>query len=38
MYVNGKMSPVKLFQEWREEGIRENGGGGKFKHDIFDTL
>jgi hypothetical protein len=29
---------LKLFQEWREEGLKENGGGGEFKYDIFDTL
>jgi hypothetical protein len=28
------MRPLKLFQE----GGMENGGGGKFKYDIFDTL
>jgi hypothetical protein len=28
---------LKLFQEWREEGIK-NGGGGEFKYDIFDIL
>jgi hypothetical protein len=25
------------FQEWGER-IKENGGGGEFKHIIFDTL
>jgi hypothetical protein len=28
----------KLFQEWGKEEIKENGGGGKFKYDIFDIL
>jgi hypothetical protein len=27
---------LKLFQEWGE--IKENGGGGKLKYDIFDML
>jgi hypothetical protein len=29
---------LKLFQEWGEERIKENGGGGEFKYDIFDTM
>jgi hypothetical protein len=29
---------LKLFQELREGEIKENGGGSKFKYDIFDTL
>jgi hypothetical protein len=29
---------LKLFQEWREEGIKENDGGGKFNYDMFDVL
>jgi hypothetical protein len=29
---------LKLFQEWREGGIKENGRGGKFKYDIFDIF
>jgi hypothetical protein len=37
MYVSGKMIPLKLFQEWRQ-GIKENGGEGEFKYDIFDIL
>jgi hypothetical protein len=28
MYANGKMRLLKLFQEWEEEGIKENNGGG----------
>jgi hypothetical protein len=24
---------LKLFQEWEEKGIKENGGGGEFKYD-----
>jgi hypothetical protein len=29
---------LKLFQESGEEVIKESGGGGEFKYDIFDTL
>jgi hypothetical protein len=29
---------LKLFQELGEGGIKENGGGGKFKYVIFDML
>jgi hypothetical protein len=29
---------LKLFQEWGKEEIKENGGGGEFKYDIFDKL
>jgi hypothetical protein len=28
----------KLFQEWREGGIKESGEGGEFKYDMFDRL
>jgi hypothetical protein len=38
MYVKGKMIPVETIPEWREEGMKENGGGGEFKYDIFDIL
>jgi hypothetical protein len=24
--------------QWREEEIKENGGGGEFKYNIFDIL
>jgi hypothetical protein len=27
---------LKLFQEWGW--MKENGGGGEFNYDIFDTL
>jgi hypothetical protein len=27
---------LKLFQEWGEEGIKENDGEDKFNYDIFD--
>jgi hypothetical protein len=29
---------LKLSQEWEEGRIKENGGRGEFKYDIFDTL
>jgi hypothetical protein len=29
---------LKLFQEWGERRIKENGGGDKFKYDIFDIV
>jgi hypothetical protein len=29
---------LKLFKEWEERGIKENGAGSKFKYDICDTL
>jgi hypothetical protein len=29
---------LKLFQEWGKGRIKENGGGGEFKYDIFYEL
>jgi hypothetical protein len=29
---------LKLFQEWGMGGMKEKGGGGEFKYDIFDIL
>jgi hypothetical protein len=29
---------LKLFQEWKEGEINENGGGGEFNYDIFDIV
>jgi hypothetical protein len=29
---------LKIFQESGDKGIKENGAGGEFKYDIFDTL
>jgi hypothetical protein len=29
---------LKLFQEKGEEGMKENGGVGEFKYDMFDIL
>jgi hypothetical protein len=34
MYVNGKMIPVETISGMRGGGIKENGGGGEFKHDM----
>jgi hypothetical protein len=28
----------KLFFEWRDRQIKENGGGDEFKYDIFDIV
>jgi hypothetical protein len=36
MYVNAKIILLKLFQNSREEGIKESSGGGEFRYDIFD--
>jgi hypothetical protein len=33
-----KWDILELFQEWGEEEIKENDGGGEFKYDIFDIL
>jgi hypothetical protein len=33
-----KMRPVKLFQKWEMGVIKENGGGGEFKCDVFNIL
>jgi hypothetical protein len=33
-----KRNLMKLFLEWGTGGIKESGGGGEFKYDIFDTL
>jgi hypothetical protein len=38
MYVNGKMRPIETILGMEEEEIQENGGGGEFKYDMFDTL
>jgi hypothetical protein len=32
------MIPVKTASATREGGMKESGGGGEFKYDIFDTL
>jgi hypothetical protein len=38
MYISGKIIPVESIPEMGKAGIKENGGGGEFKYDIFDTL
>jgi hypothetical protein len=38
MYENAKMIPVETVPGMVGEGIKKSGGGGEFKHDIFDTL
>jgi hypothetical protein len=38
MYVNGKMRHVETIPQMGEGEIKENGGGGKFKNDVLDTL
>jgi hypothetical protein len=37
MFVNGKMRPVESIPGIRGR-IKENGGGGEFKYDIFGIL
>jgi hypothetical protein len=36
MYVNGKMIAVETVPEMGGGRIKENGGRGEFKYDIFD--
>jgi hypothetical protein len=38
LYVNGKMIPIETIPGMGERRIKENGGWGEFKYDIFDTL
>jgi hypothetical protein len=38
MYVNRKMRPVETILGMGEKGMKENGGGGEFKYNIFDIL
>jgi hypothetical protein len=38
IYVSGKLIPVETVLEIEERVIKENGGGGEFKYDIFDTF
>jgi hypothetical protein len=30
-----KWDMLKLFQEWKQEGIKENDGGGESNYDLF---
>jgi hypothetical protein len=38
MFVNAKMISVETIPVIGEREIKENGGGGEFNYDIFDTL
>jgi hypothetical protein len=38
MYVNGKVICVNTIPGMGEGGIKENGGRGELKYDIFDIL
>jgi hypothetical protein len=38
MYVNAEVIPVETIPGMGERRIKENGGGGEFKYDIFDML
>jgi hypothetical protein len=38
VFVNAKMIPVETIPGMEEGDIKESGGGGEFKYDIFDTL
>jgi hypothetical protein len=38
MYVNGKMISVETIPGGGRRGVKESGGRGEFKHDIFDLL
>jgi hypothetical protein len=38
MYVNAKMIPVETVPGTGGGEMKENGGGGEFNYNIFDTL
>jgi hypothetical protein len=38
MYVNGTMISVQTIPGMGRKGMKENGGGGEFKCDIFNIL
>jgi hypothetical protein len=38
MYVNGKRIPVETVPGVGEGGIKENGGEGELKYDVFDIF
>jgi hypothetical protein len=38
MYVNGKMRLVETVPGMVGGGIKENGGGGEFRYDLFDVF
>jgi hypothetical protein len=37
MYVNAKMIPLETVLGIGGGRVKENGGGGEFKYDLFDT-
>jgi hypothetical protein len=37
-YTCVQMEKMKLFYQWEEGRIKENGGGGQIKFDVFDIL
>jgi hypothetical protein len=38
MYVSGKMRSVEVILGMGKAEIKENGGGGELKNDIFDIV
>jgi hypothetical protein len=38
MYINGKMISVEAVPGMGGGGLKEDGGRGEFKYDIFDIL
>jgi hypothetical protein len=38
MHVSGKTITAETIPGMGEGGMKENGGGGEFKYDIFDIL
>jgi hypothetical protein len=38
MYINAKMIAVETVPGIGEGELKESGGGGEFKYDIFDTF
>jgi hypothetical protein len=38
IFINAKMIPVETVPGIWEGRVKENGGRGEFKYDIFDTL
>jgi hypothetical protein len=38
VYANAKMIPLETVPGIKGGGIKERGGVGEFKYDIFDTL
>jgi hypothetical protein len=36
VYVNGNMRPAETIPGWGKRRIKEKGGKGEFKYDVFD--